>query len=144
MAAPNITSFSQPMEGQGAEMGVLDGFPAEVSRDAQRRVREQRETERQASMQRQAWRILQDLQGEGGVIAQRLLLLAIERLQELCTTDEKLGMLFAALGEGVFAQIRQGDRLARESALAYCAMLLGLPAAPLRAPQVSAEHEVRV
>lgn len=120
--------FLQPMEGAGAEMDLLSGYPAEVSRTA----RTTREEQRQRSRDARVWRLLNDLQGPGGEVAKRVLILAVERMHELCMSDQKLLILFDVLGDGVLGEIRQGDRFARESALEFCAMLLRLPATSQR------------
>lgn len=123
--------FAQPMEGHGAEMDLLSGYPAEASRTARTASAEQRQRSRDARV----WRLLNDLQGPGGEVAKRVLTMAVERMQELCMSDQKLLILFDALGEGVFGEIRQGERFARESALEFCAILLRLSAtAPRQAP----------
>ena len=122
----------QPMEGRGAEMDLLSGYPAEVSRSS----RTAREEQRQRSRDARVWRLLQDLQGPGGEVARRVLSLAVERMHELCTSDQKLIILFDTLGDAVLGEIRQGDLFARESALEYCAIMLRLPSTtPRREPQ---------
>lgn len=131
MAEPNFHSFG-PMEGHGAEMDLLSGYPAEVSRQS----RVEREEQRQRSRDALVWRLLQDLQGPGGEVARRVLSLAVERMHELYTSDPKLIILFDTLGDAVLGEIRQGDRFAREIALECCAMLLRLPSTnPQREPQ---------
>lgn len=117
-----------PMEGFGAETDMLSGYPAEVERVGKTERNEQRQRERDTRI----WRLLQDLRGPGGEVAQRLLGMAVERIHALSTTDPQLCMLFQALGEGVFAEIRQGDRFARETALELCATVLRLPSTPPR------------
>lgn len=118
------TFFPQPMEAHGAEMDLLSGYPAEVSRTA----RTAREEQRQRSRDTRIWHLLNDLQGPGGEVAKRILTMAVERMHELCMSDQKLLILFDALGEGVFGEIRQGDRFTRESALEFCAIMLRLSA----------------
>lgn len=131
MAEPNFHGFG-PMEGRGAEMDLLSGYPAEVSRQS----RAAREEQRQRTMDARIWRLLQDMQGPGGEVAKRVLNMAIHRMHELCTSDPTLLILFTTLGDGVFAEIRQGDLFARESALEFCAIMLRLPStSPRREPQ---------
>ena len=122
MAEPNFQSFG-PMEGRGAEMDLLSGYPAEVARES----RTAREEERQRSRDTRVWRLLNDLHGPGGEVAKRVLTMAVERMHELCMSDAKLCILFDILGESVVGEIRQGERFARESALELCAMMLRLP-----------------
>ena len=128
-------SFSQPMEGRGAEMDLLSGYPAEVSR----RSRTVREEQRQRARDARVWRLLQDLQGPGGEVAQRILTAAVDRMHELCVSDPKLCLLFETLGDAVLGEIRQGERFARESALEFCAMLLRVPST--NPPRESQENE---
>ena len=114
---------AQPMEGRGAEMDMVSGYPAELGREA----RGSRASQHQHDREARVWRLLNDLQGPGSEIAQRLLTKAVDRMHELCGTDPQLAMLFEALGDAVFAEMRQSNQFARESALQYCAMLLRVP-----------------
>ena len=122
MAEPNFQSFG-PMEGHGAEMDLLSGYPAEVSRQSRTAM----DAQRQRTTDARIWRLLQDMQGPGGEVAKRVLSMAVNRMHELCMSDPTLLILFTTLGDGVFAEIRQGDLFARESALEFCAMMLRLP-----------------
>ena len=115
--------FHGPMEGHGAEMDPVSGYPAELGREAHAGRASTAQHDREARV----WRLLSDLQGPGSEIAQRLLSKAVDRMHELCGTDPQLAMLFEALGDAVFAEMRQGTQFVRESALQYCAMLLRVP-----------------
>lgn len=129
--------FTQPMEGRGAEMDLLSGYPAEVSRTA----RTSRDGQRQRARDARIWRLLNDLQGTGGEVAKRILTMAVDRIHELCVADEKLRLLFDTLGDGVFGEIRQSERFVRESALEFCAIMLRLPSAtPPREQQEGEDH----
>ena len=131
MAESPFQSFN-PMEGRGAEMDLLSGYPAEVARQS----RTVREEQRQRSRDARVWRLLNDLQGPGGEVARRVLDMAIQRMHELCASDPTLVILFETLGSGVLGDIRQGERFARESALELCAMMLRLPSThPQHEPQ---------
>ena len=134
MAEPSFQSFG-PMEGRGAEMDLLSGYPAEISRSS----RTDREEQRQRARDARVWRFLQDLQGPGGEVAQRILTTAVDRIHELCLSDPKLCLLFETLGDAVLGEIRQGERFARESALEFCAMLLRVPST--NPPRESQENE---
>ena len=132
MGTPSFFSSPghQPMEGRGAEMDLVSGYPAELGREARASQVSQHQRDREARV----WRLLNDLRGPGSEIAQRLLSKAVDRVHELCGTDPQLVMLFEALGDIALAEIRQGNQFARESALQYCGMLLRVPVRPVFPP----------
>ena len=122
MPQPNFFGLAQPMEGSGAEQDLLTGFPSEILRE----TRSQRDEQRQHEREQRTWRILQDLEGQGGEVVRRLLALTLDRVRYLAASDQELSMLLGVLGGVLGAETATAERVVRESVMDMCASILRL------------------